>query len=440
MSEAPPIPTPAALRPPRPAPRPAAIASVPQSSDPSKFGRVDDEGRVYLQAPDGEVLVGQWAAGPPADGLAFFGRKYDDLVVEVELAGTRLADGRSSPEQASSILGRVRQALDERAFVGDVRALEAKCDDLQSRIAAARERAAVEREAQRAAATVAREALALEAESLATSTSWKSTSERYAGIVEEWRGLPHAERSKEQELWKRISAARTAFDKRRRGHFTEVEAQRKEAMAAKRDLITRAEALATSTDWAAAGRKFRDLMSEWRQAPRGGKRDEDRLWQRFKAAQDAFYEARVAAESAQEERLAPNVAVKEQLAAEAEALLPIADPRAAKAALRTLQDRWEKAGDVPRTQRDRLESRFKRVEEAVRKAEAETWKRSNPEARARAESTASAFAEGLAKLEAKFESAQARGDSREAARIQSSIEQTRALLAAAQSAASEFSG
>ena len=437
MSEASPIPTPAALR---PVPRPVVAASAPIASDPSKFGRVDEEGRVYLLAPEGEVLVGQWAAGPAQDGLAFFGRKYDDLVVEVELATTRLGDGRSSPEQATAVLVKIRESIGQRNFVGDITALEAKCQDLEGRVAAARERVAAEREAQRAAASVAREALAEEAEKLATSTAWKVTSERYAAIVEEWRTLPHAERGKEQELWKRISAARTAFDKRRRQHFAEVESQRKEATSAKRELIARAEALSTSTDWAATGRKFRDLMTQWRQAPRSGKRDEDKLWQRFKAAQDAFYAARIAAETAQEERLQPNVAVKEQLVAEAESLQPGVDPKAAKAALRSIQDRWEKAGDVPRAHRDRLEGRLKRVEEAIRKAEAETWKRSNPEARARAESTANAFAEGLARLEAKLEAARARGDEREAAKIQASIDQTKALLGAAQAAASEFSG
>lgn len=434
------IPTPAALKPTRPAARPVAPVTAPAASDPTKFGHVDAEGRVYLHAPEGEVLVGQWAAGPPDEGLAFYGRKYDDLVVEVDLAATRLADGRSSAEQAAGVLSRVREGLSQRGFVGDIIALEGKCESLEHQVASARERAAAEREAARRAAAEAREALAAEAEKLANSTAWKATSERFAAIVEEWKVLPHAERATEQDLWKRISAARSAFDKRRRQHFTEVEAQRKDAMSAKRELIARAEALASSTDWAATGRKLRDLMTEWRQAPRGGKRDEDRLWQRFKAAQDAFYAARVAAETAEEARLEPNVAVKEQLVVEAETLVPVTDPKSAKSTLRSIQDRWEKAGDVPRAQRDRLEGRLKRVEEAVRKAEADTWKRSNPEARARAESTASAFADGLARLHSKLAAAQARGDQAEVARIQASIEQTEALLKAAQNAASEFGG
>ena len=107
------VPTPAALRPP----------TVKQGSDPSQFGRVTEDGTVYLNAPEGEVVVGQWAAGPPAEGLAFFGRKYDDLVVEIDLVSRRLGDGKATGEQAQGVLEKVREALAARSFVGDVPAL-----------------------------------------------------------------------------------------------------------------------------------------------------------------------------------------------------------------------------------------------------------------------------------------------------------------------------
>ena len=84
------VPTPAALRP--PVPVPASEPAPSAASDPSKFGRVEPDGTVILFAPEGEVTVGQWAAGDPSEGLAFFGRKYDDLVVEIDLIEKRLHD------------------------------------------------------------------------------------------------------------------------------------------------------------------------------------------------------------------------------------------------------------------------------------------------------------------------------------------------------------
>ncbi|MCX6415266.1 MAG: DUF349 domain-containing protein, partial [Actinobacteria bacterium] len=88
----------------------------------------------------------------------------------------------------------------------------------------------------------------------------------------------------------------------------------------------------------------------------------------------------------------------------------------------------------------RLERRLKKVEDAIRGSEAESWKRSNPETRARAESTANAFTDGIAKLEGKRAKAVDKGDLAEVERIDASIASTRALLGAAEAAAAEFRG
>jgi hypothetical protein len=406
------VPTPAALR------HSAPVAA----SDPSRFGRVEPDGSVILLAPEGEVTVGQWAAGTPEEGLAFFGRKYDDLVVEVDLITARLADGRASAEQADAVLVKVREGLAARSFVGDVAALEARCDDLARAIAVEREAAKARRAEQREAAMAARRALADEAESLQDSGSWKATTARYAAIVEEWKALPRSDRGAEQELWQRISTARSSFDKRRRQHFSELDSQRKEAVARKRELIAKAEGLATSTDWPRTSRQLRDLMGEWKAAPRASRADEDKLWKRFKAAQDAFYSNRAAADAAEDERLRENLPAKEALVVEAEALLPVSDLKAAKAALRSIQDRWDKAGDIPRSDRDRLEARLRAVEDTIRGAETKAWESTTTTV------ATDAFTEALARLEEKRDAALARGEAGAAAELDEQIASTRRLM------------
>ncbi len=421
------VPTPAALRPPTPASvRPAsgspspAVATAPSAS--LAHGRVDPDGTVYLRAPEGEVVVGQWAAGDPAEGLAFFARKYDDLVVEVDLIAVRLGDGRASADQADAVVSRVREALAGRSFVGDVPALEAKCDALANAAGVAREQVKARRAEERASALATREALAAEAESLAQSTAWKATTERYAAIVEEWKAVPRGDRSSEQELWKRISTARTTFDKRRRAHFAEMDAQRKDIIARKRALIERAEGLAASTDWQRTSKSLRDLLEEWKGLARASRSDEEKLWKRFKAAQDAFYAARTAAQTASEEELRENIPAKEALLVEAEALLPVTDLGAAKRALRSIQDRWDKAGDVPRSDRARLEGRLKKVEDAIRSQQDAAWSRSAGTV------ATDAFTQALERLQAKRDAAQARGDAAGAAELDAQIASTKALM------------
>jgi len=414
------VPTPAALRPPAPA-KASETAPAP-ASDPSLFGRVEPDGTVILLAPEGEVTVGQWAAGEPAEGLAFFGRKYDDLVVEIDLIEKRLADHKASAEQAETVVARVREALAARSFVGDIVGLEARCDRLSAAVESAKQAARARKAEQREATLSVRRTLADEAESLRESTAWKATTERYAAMVEEWKALPRGDRQAEQELWQRISAARTAFDKRRRAHFSELDGQRKDALGRKRELIAKAEALSTSTDWQRTSKQLRDLMVEWKAAPRASRSDEDKLWKRFKAAQDAFYAARTAVEDAEQETLRSNVPVKEALVAEAEALLPVTDLKAAKTALRSIQDRWDRAGDLPRGERERLEGRLKKVEDVVRGGEAEAWKGSSGGL------ATDAFTEALGRLQDKRDAAAARGDDAAAAAFDAQIASTRALM------------
>lgn len=430
------IPTPAALRRPTTPKGPAPAPAAPEAPSPSMaFGRVEPDGTVYLKAPEGEVAVGQYAAGTPEEGLAFFARKYDDLVVEIDLITQRLSDGRAKPDQALAVIERVKAGEAERSFVGDVEALQRKIAAAEAEQQAAAARQAEHREKLREQAKAAREALATEAESLADSTAWKATSERFTAMVEEWKGLPRSDRSLEQELWKRLSSARAAFDKRRRAHFAELDVQRKEAIAKKRDLIAQAEKLAQSTDWGSTTRALKKLMEDWKRAPRASRSDEDKLWKKFKGAQDSFYAAMKAADAAKDAELTPNVEVKEALVVKAEALVPLpadVDLASVKRQLRSIQDQWDKAGDLPRADRSRLEGRLKKVEDAVRKAESSAWERDDPEKRARAESTANAFTDALAKQEADLAAAQARGDERAVRKLTESIESTRALLEAAQ--------
>lgn len=424
------IPTPASLK---PAARAAGAAPDPLLSSAAEYGRVDPDGTVYLRAPEGEIVVGQYAAGTPDEGLAFYVRKFQDLVVEIDLTIARLRDGKANLEGAQQALARVEEGLAGQSFVGDIDALTRRCTEAQGLIAELRAAQKARREEERQAALVTRTALAVEAEKLATSTSWKATTERFAAIVEEWKALPRADRGQEQELWKRLSGARAAFDKARRAHFAERENVRKEAQGAKRTLISQAEALSTSTDWQGTARKFRDLMGEWKKAPRGSRSDEDKLWKRFKAAQDAFYAALKAHEAQEEAALAVNVPVKEALVAEAEALLALgSDSSTARSTLRGIQDRWEKAGVLPRAEQRRLEARLKKVEDAVRASERQHWEATNPEVKARAESTANAFTDALVRMEEQLAQARANGNAAKVNELEGSIASTKALLQAAE--------
>lgn len=407
-------------------------------------GRVAEDGTVYVTRPDGqEVSVGQWAAGAPQDGLDFYRRKYDGLKAEGDLLLKRLAEGKAAPDSAKAFSAKLRETVANPNVVGDLTALAGLADQIDAAAEARRAAISAERESRRAETAAKREAIVAEAEELAGSTQWKATGERFKELQAEWSALPRGERSArdaEQEQWKRFSAARSAFDRNRRNHFASLDAQRKEATAAKEELIRRAEELSTSTEWNDTARAYRTLMDQWKAAPRAGRADEDKLWTRFRAAQDAFFNARSAAMTEREGDLRENLVAKEALVVEAEALLPIRDISSARSALRSIGERWSAIGHVPRGDRDALEARLKRVEDAVKRHEEDQWRRTDPAKLALAQSTAATFAASLTKLQTQQEAAEAAGNARKAADLAARVEQTKSLLAAAERSVAEYGG
>jgi hypothetical protein len=135
-----------------------------------------------------------------------------------------------------------------------------------------------------------------------------------------------------------------------------------------------------------------------------------------------------------------NLERKQALVVEAEALLPVTDVGTAKRALRSIQERWEAIGHVPRADKDRIDRRFRAVEDAVRQADERRWAATDPARRARAEDTAERFRTALARAEQDLAAAQAAGDPRRIEAAQSSVDSTRALLAAVEGTVSEFAG
>ncbi|ADH68501.1 MULTISPECIES: DUF349 domain-containing protein [Nocardiopsis] len=405
------------------------------------WGRVDDEGTVYVRTSEGERVVGSWQAGAPEEALAFFRRKYDSLVTEVELLENRLRNTDLSASAAMSNIDKLRDSVREANAVGDLESLMGRLDALAGR---AEERKVEQKQAQEQARGQAREVkerIVAEAERVAVETThWKSGGERMLQLIEEWKKAPRADRPTEQALWKRMSAARNSFSKRRKAYFASLDQERESVRAEKERIVVEAEALSGSTDWGATARAYRDLMQRWKRSGRADRASEDKLWARFKAAQDTFFDARNATFAERDAELRVNAEAKERILAEAQAEIPkISDPRRARARLRDFQDAWEEAGELPRDVRDQLEGAFRQIEDGVRRAEDAEWERSNPEARARARDTVAQLAAAIADLEAKLGKARDRGDERRVREYEDALEARRSWLAEAEKALDELS-
>ncbi|HWG62838.1 MAG TPA: DUF349 domain-containing protein [Streptosporangiaceae bacterium] len=405
------------------------------------WGRVDADGTVYVRTAEGERVVGSWQAGSPDEALAFFHRKFESLETEVALLEQRIKTTDLSPGNARSTIDRLLESVATANAVGDLDSLRARLEALTGHVDSRREEVRAAREHARVEAREIKERIVVEAEQIAAeATHWKISGERMRELLEQWKTAPRADRSVETALWKRLSAARNAFGKRRKAYFAGLESEREEARTRKEKLVAEAEALATSTDWTATAASYRDLMRSWKAAGRAGRAEEDELWSRFKTAQDTFFAERSKVFSAKENELREHAAVKEAILQDAGKLVPVTDVRGARSSLRSIQERWEQAGPVPRESHERLESGLRKIEEAVRKAEDAQWRRSNPEALARAQGTVEQIKTTIANLERQLATAQDRGDSRAAAQAQEAIAARQSWLAEAERTLAELSG
>lgn len=394
----------------------------------SEWGRVADDGTVYVRTADGERAVGSWQAGSAQEGLALFVRRYEQLSTEVSLLEQRLRAGAGDPNAVRQSAQRLKGTVPTASAVGDLAGLETRIDGLLERTEEAAEQAKVKKAEARARAAEQKAALADEAETLSTSSEWKLGGERLRTIGDDWKRLPHLDKSADDELWQRVAAARKRFAERRTAHFAALDEQRGVSKGRKERLITQAEGLSASTDWKTTADRYKQLMTEWKTAGRAPREVEDELWARFKAAQDVFFQARSAAFSEQDEELRGNQKVKEEVLAEAESIDVSVGLDKAKGQLRRLQERWETAGKVPRDVMRSMEDRMSAVEQKVREADGARF------ARAEESPFLVRLREKVAELEVKLDKARTAG--RPTAELEAALTTQRQWLGQAGGAAS----
>ncbi len=390
----------------------------------SEWGRIDDEGTVYVRTADGERAVGSWHAGGAEAGLAHFVRRYEDLETEVTLLEKRLASGAGDPKATQSQAAALQQSLPTAAVVGDLAALEAKLAGIAESAQAKLAERSAEREKAKADAVAAKEALIAEAQAIAeSSTQWKRDGDRLRAIPDEWKLIKGIDSKTDDALWKRFAGARDAFGKRRGAHFASLDSERSAAKTAKEKLIAEAETLAQSSDWRDTADALKRLMQQWKDAPRAGRAEEDELWRRFRGAQDAFFARRSEQFAERDAEQAANKTVKLAIIAEAEAL-DVSNPKQAQSALRGIQERFDEVGHVPREAMRSLDDRMRAAEQRVRDALDAEWRGSSTDS----SPFLIALRARLAEAEQKLAKAVASGDAARIAKAQEQVDQRRALL------------
>jgi hypothetical protein len=405
------------------------------TTDQQPWGRVDETGTVYVREGDGERAVGQYPDATPEEALAYFERKYVELNGQVTLLEQRAKGGAPAADIAKSVAN-LSAAVANANAVGNLAALATRLGALGGAVNELNEQQSQEAKAATEAAVAERTAIVEEAERLAAEdpakTQWKQTSAALDALFAKWQAhqhdAPRIPKGEANDLWKRFRAARTTIEQNRKAFFAELDSAHKDVRSRKQQLIEQAEALAPKGPEGVPA--YRALLEEWKKAGRSGKKQDDAMWAKFKAAGDVLYAAKSEVDAQENEEFAGNLTEKLELLTEAEQLLTETDRTKARNALSSIQRRWDAIGKVPRDQVKVIEDRLRKVETAVRKLDDDHWKRNNPETKARAEGLAGQLNDAIQKLEAELAEAQAGTDAAKIAQATEALEARKAWLKA----------
>jgi hypothetical protein len=397
------------------------------------WGRVDDDGTVYVREADGERAVGSYPDATPEEALAYFERKFVELQGQVALLEQRVRGGAPAADVSKAIAS-LTEAVAGANAVGDLVSLTDRLGKLSGSVGELTEKQSAEARAAVDAAIVEREALVAEVEKLAAQdpakAQWKQVSAQLDELFTRWQTAqkdgPRVPKATADELWKRFRAARATIETHRKAFFAELDSTHKESRSRKQELVERAEALISKGT--AAIPDYRRLLDEWKLAGRAGKKVDDALWARFKAAGDALYAAKAEVDARENVEFAGNLEQKLALLDEAEKLLTETDREVAKKTLLGIQRRWDAIGKVPRDNLRQVEDRLRKVEAAVKKLDDDHWQRTDPEKVARSSGLAAQLSGAIEKLERELEAAKAAGNARKIKDAEEALASRRMLL------------
>lgn len=398
----------------------------------TQFGRVDAENNVFVI--DGtERKVGQYPGVSPDEALAYFVRKFEDIAAQVRILEQRVANKVDS-HGMKKMAAKLAEDLKEPAAVGDIADLRRRVGNLDEKISAL---VAEKHEASKEATAEAMESrvkIATRAEEIANQdvakTQWKTSGAEMTKLFEQWQELqksgPKVAKSEADAIWKRFSSARTRFETAKRGYFAGLDATNKQVKAKKNSIVEQAEALAAkgSDDIAA----YRKLLDEWKNSGRTPGKSDDALWARFKAAGDLIFSKKTetaVVENAEQEK---NLAAKLEILKEAAGIDPDKDLAAAKKTLQSIQQRWEKAGRVPKDKLRETEDKLRAIEAKVRKVEEDQWRKTDPAAIERSNSVTAQLEDSIKKLEAALEKATTSKDAKKIKDATEALEARKAWL------------
>ncbi len=224
-----------------------------------------------------------------------------------------------------------------------------------------------ERAANLAAKTVICEQLEAfnDAHEVTTLAEWKKLEEDVLKFEENWRKIGRASQPQNDQIWERFKTARKAFHKKRFVILDQQNEGFKKNYALKVALCEKAEALQNSTDWKKTSQDLIQLQNEWKKVGTVARKQSDAIWARFRAACDAFFNAKENHFSSQTDQEVENATTKRTLIEKIAAFVPSENAEESLQQIKAFQNEWNQIGFVPMKEKKELDANFEKSINAI---------------------------------------------------------------------------
>ena len=207
-------------------------------------------------------------------------------------------------------------------------------------------------------------ALCEQAEALVIESQIVEAFRKLQKLHDEWRETGPVAIEFKESLWERFKEASSRINKRHQEHFESLKAEQTKNLALKSELCEKAEALlvqpiTSRKEWNKAGEELLEIQRVWKTIGYAPKKDNNRIYERFRAACDKFFELKREYYAGQKSEMENNLLIKQELCAQAEALAMSEDWKHATDELIALQAQWKKSGAVARRHSDAIWKRFR---------------------------------------------------------------------------------
>lgn len=181
---------------------------------------------------------------------------------------------------------------------------------------------------------------------------WGKNTKEILEVQAAWKALPFGPKAKNEELWQELRRLCNEFFEAKKEFYKDIHQAQDKNKLRKLELIEKAEAFSNSTNWAEGTKELKFLQSQWKKIGRARQRDEQKLWTKFRAACDTFFNTKDAHFKQKDEALVDNLTAKKAIIEEIKTLAPATDKESSVKEIKKLITKFNAAGYVPKAKID----------------------------------------------------------------------------------------